>query len=263
MTANPTSPASGTVGTTPSMSEVAARLRKRSEDKAAAIPPRDFVELYAIRARILGVLIQDARLTKGLTDEACANELSLPVSTVHAWELGQESPTLPQLEMLAYFIGVPVSHFWDTKTITAQEEERRVPQDTYLELRDRVIGTLLRVARQEAKLSQADLAEACALSADDVADYEFGRKPVPFTYLTSLAVTLKVPLTYFIDNDSRVGEWLNQQEAYRRFSELPDPIREFVSQPSNQVYLELAMKLSKLPVQDLRDVGESILDITH
>ncbi len=264
MTTNPTSPMSGAVGT-PSMSDVAARLRKQTADKAAAAapPPRDFGELYAIRARILGVLIQDARLTKELTDEACANELHVPLSTLHAWELGQSSPTLPQLEMLAYFIGVPVSHFWDTKTITAQEEERRVPQDAYLELRDRVIGTLLRVARQEAKLSQAELAEACALSADDVADYEFGRKPIPFTQLTSLAVALKVPLTYFIDNDSRVGEWLNQQEAYRRFSELPDPIREFVSQHSNRVYLELAMKLSKLPVQDLRDVGESILDITH
>jgi transcriptional regulator with XRE-family HTH domain len=247
------------------MSEVAARLRKRSEDKAAAAapPPRDFGELYAIRARILGVLIRDARLTKGITDEACAYELRVPLNMMRAWELGQESPTLPQLEMLAYFLGVPVSHFWDTKTITAQQEARRVPQDSYFELRDRVIGTLLRVARQEAKLSQADLAGACGLSAEDVADYEFGRKPVPFTHLSSLAGALKVSLSYFIDNDSRVGDWLNREEAYRRFSELPDPIRAFVSQPSNRVYLELAMKLSKLPVNDLRDVGESILDITH
>jgi len=265
MTGNPTNPVSGTSGTPPSMSEVAARLRKRNEDKAAATasPPRDFAELYAIRARILGVLIRDARLTKGLTDEECADELRVPLGTFRAWELGQASPTLPQLELLAYFIGVPVSHFWDTKTITAQQEERRVPQDSYLELRDRVIGTLLRLARQEAKLSQADLAAACGLNTDDVADYEFGRKSLLFTHLTSLAVALKVPLTYFIDSDSRVGEWLNREEAYRRFSELPDPIREFISQPSNRVYLELAMKLSKLPVQDLRDVGESILDITH
>lgn len=265
MTANPSNPTSAATGNTPSMSDVAARLRKRSEDKAAAAapPPRDFDELYAIRARILGVLIRDARLTKGLTDEACAHELGVPLTTVQAWELGQESPTLPQLEILAYFIGVPVSHFWDTKTITAQQEERHVPQATYLELRDRVIGTLLRLARQEAKLSQVDLAVACGLSAGDVDEYEFGRKPLPFTRLTSLAVTLKVPLAYFIDTDSRVGDWLNREEAYRRFSELPDSIRDFVAQPSNRIYLELAIKLSKLPVQDLRDVGESILDITH
>ena len=47
-----------------------------------------------------------------------------------------------------------------------------------------------------------------------------------------------------------------------KFSKLPADLREFVTQPGNRAYLDLVVKLSKLPIQDLRQVGESILDIT-
>ena len=247
-----------------SFGDVAARLRKKSDEQTAADapPPRDHQELYTLRARILGVLIKDARLAKGFTEQDCAAEVGVPLEYFYEWELGKRSPTLPQLEMLAYFVGVPVSHFWNTKTITAQQDERHVPKEAYTELRDRVIGTLLRMARKEAKLSQDELAEAAGLTADDINAYEFGQSPIPFTELTSLATAVKVPLSYFMDDSRRVGEWLSTQEAYRRFNELPDPIREFVLQPAHQAYIEIAIRLSKLQVQELREVGENILNIT-
>jgi transcriptional regulator with XRE-family HTH domain len=244
------------------MSDLAARLRKKTEEKTAAIPPRNFPEVYRLRARILGVLIRDARLSSGLTEQNCADELSTSLETFQRWELGQQSPTLPQLEILAYVMGVPVSHFWDTKTITAQQEARHVNADAFEQLRNRVVGTLLRLARQEEKLSQAELAAASGLTADQVATYELGQTPIPFIELTSLASAVRVSLDYFIDDASRIGVWLNQQESFRLFSELPDELREFVSQPSNRAFLELALRLSKMPVNELRDVGASILSIT-
>ena len=247
-----------------SFSDISARLRKKTDDQqaASAPPPRNFPELYALRARILGVLIRDARLIKGRTEQDCADELGIPLETFQAWEFGKQTPTLPQLEMLAYYVGVPVSHFWETKTITAQQEERRVPRDTYTQIRDRVIGTMIRIQRKETKLSQEELAEACGLTVEDINAYEFGQQSVPFTQLTSIATALNVSLSYFLDDSSRVGEWLNLQEEYRRFGELPEAIRDFVITPANRAYLEIAMKLSKLPVHELREVGENILDIT-
>src|SRR5579859_2985310 len=139
-----------TAPTSPSFSDVASRMRKKAEENAT--PPRDFNELYIVRARILGILIRDGRLIKGLSEEQCAEELEVSPDTFRAWELGEQSPTLPQLEMLAFFLGVPVSHFWETKTITAQPQSRTIPQETFLELRDRVIGAQLRLARQEMRL---------------------------------------------------------------------------------------------------------------
>ncbi len=245
-----------------SFGDISARLKKKTEEQQAAAPPRDYAELYALRARILGVLIRDARLAKGLTEQQCAAEVGVPLEYITEWEYGRRTPTLPQLEMLAYYVGVPVSHFWNTKTISTQQEERHIPKEVYNELRDRVIGTLLRMARKEARLSQEELAEASGLTAADIESYEFGQRSIPFTELTSLATAVKVPLSYFMDDSSRVGEWLSLQEAYHRFNDLPQEVRDWVIVPAHQAYIEIAMKLSKLPVQELREVGENILNIT-
>ena len=258
----PTPAESANAANARSMSDLAARLRKKKEEQIAALPKRNFAEVYTLRMRILGVLIRDARLSSTLSDQTCADELNVSPETFQHWELGHESPTLPQLEILAYVMGVPVSHFWDTQTISAQQETRHVNADEYEQLRNRVVATLLRLARQEEKLSQAELAEACGLPLEKVVDYELGRTPIPFTELTSFASAVRVSLSYFIDDASRIGAWLNQQESFRLFSELPDELRDFVSQPSNRVFIELALKLSKIPVHELRDVGASILSIT-
>ena len=245
----------------PSLSDFAARLRKKNEENAP--PPRDFNELYTVRARILGILIRDARLSKGLGEEQCAEELAIAPDVFRAWEMGEQSPALPQLEMLAFFLGVPVSHFWDTKTISAQPQSRTISQETYLELRDRVIGAQLRMARQDSRLSQEQLAQACGLPIETIDAYELAQRPIPFTHLAALAPAVKRALADFLDDASRVGDWLARQEDYQRFDDLPAELREFVLQPGNRIYLELAMRLSGLPLQDLRQVGESILNITY
>lgn len=247
-----------------SFGDISARLKKKSEDQQAATapPPRDHAEVYALRARILGVLIRDARLAKGLTEQQCAAEVGVPLEYFVDWEYGKRSPTLPQLEMLAYYIGVPVSHFWNTKTVTGQPEDRSVPKEVFTELRDRLIGTLLRMAREEAGLSQEAVAETAGLNAEDIEAYELSKRPIPFSELTSLASAVKKPLSYFMEDTGRVGEWLSSQEAYQHFNELPQAVRDWVVLPTNQPFIEIAMKLSKLPVQELREVGENILNIT-
>jgi len=242
-----------------SVQELAARLRQKAQENAP--PPRDFNEIYAVRARINGVLIQDARLTHGLSEEQCAEAVDVPVATLQAWQMGDQSQSLPQLEMLAYFIGVPVSHFWDTQKI-ASAQPRQVPQDVYTELRDRVIGTQIRLRREAIGLDEAALAAATGLTAEQMSAYEMATQAVPISHLSSIAVALKVSLNDFLDDASRVGDWLNEQEDYQKFSKLSDDLRAFVTQPGNRAYLDLAVKLSKLPLQDLRQVGESILDIT-
>jgi transcriptional regulator with XRE-family HTH domain len=108
---------------------IGAKFKEKAQerDAATAPPPMDYEELHSLRSRILGVLIRDARLMKGLSEQQCAVELGVPIEYFEQWELGKRSPTLPQLEMLAYFIGVPVGHFWNTKTISATHDERLLP----------------------------------------------------------------------------------------------------------------------------------------
>jgi transcriptional regulator with XRE-family HTH domain len=246
-----------------SFGDISARLKKKSDDKeAAGAPPRDYAELHTLRARILGVLIRDARLSKGLSEQKCASEVGVPIEYFKDWELGKRSPTLPQLEILAYQLEVPVSHFWDTRTISAQSEDRKVPKEEYNDLRDRMIGTLVRIKRKELNLTEQQVAEACGLNPDEIGAYEMGMHPIPFPELSSIAGVLKVPIVFFMEDRGRVGEWLDTQEGYHKFVDLPDEIRDWVLMPSNRAYIEIAMKLSRLPVHELREIGENILDIT-
>ncbi|HVO44139.1 MAG TPA: helix-turn-helix transcriptional regulator [Aggregatilineales bacterium] len=246
-----------------SFGDIAARLKKKQEEQTPEISEvRNFEEIHTLRARILGVLIRDARTANSQSEADLAAALSIEPDQITRWELGQESPSLPQLEQIAFALGVPVSRFWDTRTISQEKAERRVPGDQYNELRDRVIGALLTVARKDAQLSQEELATASGLTVEQIAAYEFGQRSVPFSELTSLASSLHKPISYFLVDTGRIGQWLALQEEYRRFSELPEELRAFVAQPVNQPFIALALRLSRIPVQELRKVGEDILEIT-
>jgi transcriptional regulator with XRE-family HTH domain len=246
-----------------SFGDVSARLRKKKEETAPPPPAeRDHAEVHALRARMLGVLMRDARLANGTTEREVASALGVPEEQVRDWEYGRESPSLPQLETLAYYLDVPISRFWSTTTISAEQEEQAVPQGQYNELRNRIIGVMLTAARREAQLSQEELAKNTGLTPEQVAAYELGQQPIPFPELTSLSTAVRRPITYFLENSNRVGNRLALKEEYQRFTELPEEMRAFVTTPVNQAFIDLAMRLSRLKVQELREIGENILNIT-
>jgi transcriptional regulator with XRE-family HTH domain len=229
----------------------------RKEDK-----PRDFEELHLIRARILGVLIRDARQAAEQSIEQCASQLSIPAQTLEEWELGQSTPSLPQLELLSYQVNVPISHFWGTEVVLKQSQHRPVDAQEYVLLRNRVIGALLRAIRQQRNLSLDQLAAASGITAHNLNAYELGQRPIPTPVLISLATGCGVNLSYFLENGNRVGSFLILQEDLKNFSDLPENVRHFVVSPINQPYIELAMKLSQMGTDQLRGIAEAILEIT-
>lgn len=243
-------------------SDVSARFKKH-RGEFGATPERNHEEIRLLRARILGVLIRDARLSYGSSAAEVAEKLRVPPQTVESWELGDGSPSLPQLEMLAFHLGIPISHFWSAKTFAAEDADAApIPTEEYNQLRDRVIGVRIAVARQESGKTPEALATEAGMTADRLNAYEQGLAAVPFPELTSLAAALRHPVSYFLEGTGQVGRWLALQEEYARFSGLPDELRAFVAQPVNQPFIEIAMKLARMPLQDLRLVGEKILDIT-
>jgi transcriptional regulator with XRE-family HTH domain len=143
-------------------------------------------------------------------------------------------------------------------------DEGTVPLQEVLALRHRIVGALLRKARMEADVSQKELAQVLNCSSKRLSSYEYGERPIPLAELELLAQHLHLPLEYFLDNqEGPVGEWQRQQEAWCRFQELPEEIREFIVQPINVRYLEVAMKLSQMPAGGLRAIAEGLLDITY
>jgi transcriptional regulator with XRE-family HTH domain len=246
-----------------SFDDIAARLRKHADEKAEQRQaPPNFEELYLLRARILGVLIRDARQAAGMSPEDCAAQVNVSVAVLDSWELGKVMPSLPQIELLAYALGVPISHFWGTATLLERDTRQDVDVDEYITLRNHLIGALLRAAREQANLTPEQLAADAGISPANVTAYELGQRPVPTPVLSTLASICRVNLSYFLENGNKVGSFLLLQEDLKNFSALAPEIRRFVASPTNQPYVELAMKLAQMGTAELRGVAEALLEIT-
>jgi transcriptional regulator with XRE-family HTH domain len=237
--------------------------KAQTPDGEAAQPkPHDFAESYRLRAKMLGVLLRDARVNAERSIEDCAYLLRVSPEEMQAWEFGEAVPSLPQLELLAYYLGVPVSHFWGTDTLEAKVGRHVDIQLEYLALRNRMVGALLRQAREEAGLSLEQLSEASSVPAERIQYYELGESALPMHELTVLASAVKKNLSYFLESSGHVGEWLAIREEWKHFSDLPEEVRQFAANPLNVGFIHIAKALAEMPTEKLREVGESVLNIT-
>ncbi len=249
-----------------SFKDISSRLKSARQEKTEA-PGEDHVfdhaESYRLRARMLGVLLRDARVNAQRTLEDCARMLRTTLEEIEAWEFGDAVPTLPQLELLAYYLDVPVSHFWGMETLESNRHQRASAQEEYITLRNRMIGALLRQAREEGRLTVAALSDATGIPAGHIEQYEYGDLPVPMHELSVLANGVNRNVTYFLESSSQLGELLAIREAWKHFNELPEDLRLFAANPRNIGFIEIALAFSQMPSDKLKNIGVSILDITR
>lgn len=251
-----------------SFGDAAARFKKISADDAThpqvAIEqePVDLNEVYALRARMLGVLIRDVRAASGYSIEEIAAQVAVDPQTLVEWEFGHQAPSLPQLELLAYFLKVPISHFWGTETLAQQQSRRTVDSYEYLVLRTHMVGAMVRAKREAEHLTLEMLASQIGVAVETLQAFEMGQIAVPMTILVSLASILRVNLDHFLVDGGRVGEFFDLQEAVKVLASMSPDVREFVSVPKHEAYIRLAMTLANLPTDDLRKLAEGLLDIT-
>jgi len=216
-----------------------------------------------IRAKKLGVLMQSARQAAGKSPEACADILGISAEEYRRYERGEKSPSLPELETLAYFLKIPLDYFWGREIITARPgEDAELPVTRLLSLRNRIIGVMLRQARLQAGLTTTELARKAGIADEQLDAYEFGETPIPIPELEILANELSRTIKDFQDTRGPVGIWIKQQRAMQHFVELSPELQDFISKPVNRPYLELAQRLSEMSVERLRSVAEGLLEIT-
>ena len=219
---------------------------------------------FSIRAKKLGVLIYDARLAARRTVQECAQAISVTSERFQEYESGTQSPSLPEIEVLAYFLNTPLDHFWSRFSLSENITEHRVTDvDKLIHLRQRMIGVTLNQVRQQANLSPKEVTERVGISEDDLHAFELGEKQVPLPMLEGLIQAINSHIDYFKDKRGPVAAWMNEQQSINNFVELPEELRDFICKPINRPYIELAAKLSELSVEKLRAVAENILEITY
>jgi transcriptional regulator with XRE-family HTH domain len=215
----------------------------------------------SLRSKMLGAMLREARLDSGKSIRESADLLGISPSTLSSYEHGRKAISLPELEVLAYTFDIPVKAFWNKDT-PITDERPALDAARAIPLRNRVIGAQLRLQRQEAGLTQAELAERTGLPASRISAYERGRRPIPLPELEVLAASLGHQVEDYRDMDGPIGRWAKHNRAFESFAQLPPELQTFASDPSKRRFLELALNLSQLPSDRLRSISRALQDVT-
>lgn len=72
-------------------------------------------ELIALRNRVIGVLLRQARMDAGMSQETCGQAIGLSESRISTYEQGQIAIPIAELQALATVLNVPVEFFLDVE----------------------------------------------------------------------------------------------------------------------------------------------------
>ena len=223
----------------------------------------DIQAQITLRMKKLGILIRDARMASRRSIKECATAINVTSGVFKAYEEGRKAPSLPELETLVYYLELPIDHFWGDKSISdAPERVSELDLPRLTKLRHRMIGAFLRQERMNASLSMKSVAEQSGISTRRLKNYELGERPIPLPELEALLKILGGRIETFFDQGGPIGLWMTQQKAIDQFLDMPVELQNFVCQPVNRPYLDLARKLSEMSTDKLRSVAEDLLDIT-
>ena len=213
------------------------------------------------RSKLLGNLIQKAREYSRHTVAACADVLNISSDTFEQAERGEYGLSLPDLEVLAIFLDVPIGYFWGTTTLNGNPD---VDFEEWKQLRHRVIGVLLNQFRIKAKKSHEELAEHLGVDVDQIKGYESGENPAPYLHLEALCHFMDGDTTDFMDETrGPLGRHQAKHKLSQQFERMSEEMQQFLVNPVNESYFDTAKRISEMDVVKLRTVAESLLDITY
>jgi transcriptional regulator with XRE-family HTH domain len=216
-----------------------------------------------LRAKKLGVLIADARIAAGKQIAECARAIGVQPSEFENYELGQEAPSLPELELLANYLLIPLDHFWENSSLLSIDRSAQgIEIDNQIATRNVVIAGSLHRLRSESETSLEDAAGQLGLEVDQLVAFESGETSVPLPILEALTNIYAASLVDYYDKSSLPGNLDDQDRLVQEYMQLPPALRTFVAMPVNRPYLEMAQKLSNMSVEKLRAVAEVLLEIT-
>lgn len=214
-----------------------------------------------LRTKMLGAALRQARTAAGRTLKETAAMIGVSSAVLSSYETGRRGISLPELELLGYHLGTPLSHILHPSRGDSRKKSDVNPA-VMISLRQHYIGAMIRSRREEVDMSLRDLSRLTGIPSGRLSRYEQGEQPIPVAELELIAAVLNRKLSDFQDARGPIGEWLATEEAFEAFLRLPAELREFIQSPNSEPYLRMAQRLSELPVEKVRTIGEGFLEIT-
>ena len=212
-------------------------------------------DTVVLQRKVIGVLMRAARERAHRTVNEVAQRLGVTPARVRQFERGTRDTTLPELEILAYYLQTPFSFFFD-KHNPVPEEMFPPPTETEMRTRRAFVGTKLKQARLADGKTKEECAQVIGHRAATIGRYERGQADIPISELDQLAHYLSVNLYYFIVMSQADATGMLDLDKLAR---MPKETRAFVTDPANLAYIRMAMKFADLPPERLQELGEILL----
>jgi len=222
-------------------------------------------QLLTIKAKKFGVRLAAMRQKKGIPVETLGRWINDSSEQIEKIERGESSLSLPQIEWIAHQFGLkPETLFLNELNSLKEPQVEEQLSKQYISLRDRMIALFLKKTRTEQNKTLDDVANSCELSTDDLERYESGSSPIPWPVLDCLCSEYHLPATSLISQGSveKKAATVDSVEGQSATSN-PDEMTEFITNPANRPYLELAKKISEMDAEKLRSLAEGLLEITY
>jgi transcriptional regulator with XRE-family HTH domain len=205
---------------------------------------------------VIGILISKASQAAGKTGKECAAALGIPLKRFNQMESGKVIPSLPEVEMLAFFFDLPpqellakeIRDFPNTRVSVEQMQQ-------LVQLRQRIISATLQLSRSDRKISLKDLSAQSGIPAAKIKRYELTAQPVPLNDLEAICKSLEIPVESLLDQTSFITEKQKKIEAEFTFQSLPPEMRKFVTEPDNLSFLKLAMRLKETGIENIKNLA--------
>ena len=216
-----------------------------------------------LKTKMVGAELRAAREDSGKSIKAAAELIGTSSSTMSSYEHGRKGISLPELELLAYYLDIPVANLLDGLP-SAPERTVHFDPKVVVSFRHKMIGALLRKHRIASDMTVSKLAEKVRFPASRISAYERGSRPIPIPFLEVLVDALGRSMDEYIDTEGQgpIAGWYRERRAYESFRSLPPDYRDFLAEPENSGFVRAAMRLRELSSEKLRSLAESLAVIT-
>ena len=209
--------------------------------------------------QLLAKNLEKAREASGKSLKDISNLLGIPSSRLKNYEKGKYIPSLPELESISYIYRIPVFRLAGIEPNANFNLAPNADQlQQLIEIRQEIISTRLLLAREEKDISIKDLAKQTGVTPGRIKRFETGSSQPQIDELINISRALAIDFSEFVDDDSPIGNWQEEQVIFDHIRKLPKDLLEFIADPQNRPHLEVAKSLSKIGVADLEQLRDAL-----
>ncbi|MBG0786586.1 MAG: helix-turn-helix domain-containing protein [Anaerolineaceae bacterium] len=203
--------------------------------------------------------IKTIRMSLHFSIHDCAKLLGISQGNYLAFENGEAHLSLPDLEILALYFGLPLEAFFT-------DQYKRLYQLTLLQdsirphyqlLRQKVIRTQLSLERQAAGLTLEQLGEATGIPLETMQGYEEDIVPIPLDDLQKVCQHLGKHIDSFFPDDRQIAETLHLPQK-----NMLEQVEEEIFTEGDgldESFVQILAKLREIPKADQAEIAREIL----